>query len=240
MERISYTGFMKTLINPLESSLGIVTETYKYLRRSENPEEVLENLKGGWAQSILEKIKLQVEVVGRPTSQSSILFVGNHMSYIDIPLLMNTIGNVSFVAKHEIASWPIFGKAAEKMETVFVKRENTNSRLLAREAVTQALHEGKRVVVFPSGTTSLNESKMWKKGAFYIAKEVGVQVQPFRISYSPARAIAYIDQDFFPAHLYNLFKFKNLSAKIEFHEPVYVSDVSENCIYWYYWSRGLL
>ncbi|MGE0634369.1 MAG: 1-acyl-sn-glycerol-3-phosphate acyltransferase, partial [Pseudobdellovibrionaceae bacterium] len=130
--------------------------------------------------------------------------------------------------------------AARKTDTVFVKRECGNSRKMAREAVHEALERGQRIAIFPSGTTSISESKVWRKGAFEIAYEKEILVQPFRISYSPLREVAYIDDDFFPTHLGRLFRLKRIQAKIEFHPPVKITDPIKECLAWSNWAREAL
>lgn len=228
------------VISPLTNSLGIFTETYRYLQKSNLPEASVEQLKIEWAQSTLNRLGVQLEIKGEVTDEKSMLYVGNHISYLDIPLLMATVNKISFVAKHEISNWPIFGHGAKKIETVFVKREDGDSRKSARKAIHAALDEGKRVAIFPSGTTCISEKTSWRRGGFEIAQDKDVYVQPFRLSYFPLRAVAYIDQDFFPTHLYSLFGLKKIEAKIEFHEPVKIKDAVKDCEYWHHWSREII
>jgi lyso-ornithine lipid O-acyltransferase len=229
---------MKSL-HSLQTSVSIFTDTYRYLQMTKYGNRTLAELKFNWAQDILQKLNVELEVEGAVSDLASLIFVGNHISYLDIPLLMATAKNISFVAKQELKSWPIFGDAAKKTDTVFVNRADGNSRSSARIAVQEAVARGKRVVIFPSGTTSIHEDKNWKKGAFHIAHELGCFIQPFRISYESPRGVAYIDQDFFPVHLYNLCRYEKIRAKIVFHEPVRVKDPAWDCIYWNYWAKGL-
>jgi 1-acyl-sn-glycerol-3-phosphate acyltransferase len=222
------------------NSISIFTETYRYLQLTQTSEQSIDALKMNWSKDVLAKLNVDLSVVGTPTPQNQILFVGNHISYLDIPLLMSIVPGISFVAKSELKSWPVFGSAAKKIDTVFVTRESNNSRNLAKESIKQALLDKKRVVIFPSGTTCTEEAKPWRKGAFEIAKASNTMIQPFRISYSPLRAVAYIDKDFFPTHLYNLFAVEKIKAQIEFHTPVEVIEPVTDCLRWHYWSRGLL
>ncbi|MBC7370387.1 MAG: 1-acyl-sn-glycerol-3-phosphate acyltransferase [Bdellovibrionaceae bacterium] len=230
---------MKT-VNSLHQTIGVFSETYRHLRRAKLPNADVPQIKSDWVQQILETLKVEVEIKGTPSASNSVLFLGNHISYLDIPLLMNCLPEISFVAKQEISAWPIFGDAAKHMQTVFVKRENSNSRQSARQAVQDALTNGKRVVIFPSGTTCVDEKKSWRRGAFEIAHAADVWVQPFRITYTPLRAVAYIDRDFFPFHLYNLVGGKKIEACVEFHTPVKMSDPAMDTLYWQYWSQGII
>lgn len=197
----------------------------------------MENLQTEWSLKTLKKFNVSLDVVGRVHPQRPTIFVGNHISYFDIVLLMSTIPSVSFVAKQELSHWPLFGHAARKTKTIFVKREKNKSRKEARSAILNAVSQQQRVAVFPSGTTTLNENKSWRHGIFEVAQQSQTLVQPFRIAYQPLRSVAYIDDDFFPTHLVRLLRLKEIQAKIEFHEPVQILNPQEQSEYWQKWTQ---
>lgn len=228
------------ILLPLQNSFSVFSKTFYYLKKSKNMNENVELVKRNWAQEILKSVSIKVNVIGEVSDDSSMLFVGNHISYLDIPLLLAHVNKLSFVAKKELKSWPIFGAAAQRIDTVFVKRESKISRSAARESVQTAIREGKRIAIFPSGTTCVSESKIWRNGVFKIASDANCLVQPFRITYSDMRTAAYIDKDFFPAHLLKVCKSQELSATIEFHEPVKITDAVIDCQKWNAWSKGLI
>ncbi|MEA1677601.1 lysophospholipid acyltransferase family protein [Nitrospirillum sp. BR 11163] len=68
-------------------------------------------------------LALDVDVVGEPSVGRPTLFVSNHSSYLDIPVLGSLV-NCSFVAKSEVGLWPLFGLLAKLQRTVFVNRAN--------------------------------------------------------------------------------------------------------------------
>jgi 1-acyl-sn-glycerol-3-phosphate acyltransferase len=201
------------------------------------PTSSVEDLQRDWSQKTLAKFKVSLQVDGQIHHQRPMIFVGNHISYLDIVLLMSTVPAISFVAKKELASWPIFGHAARKTKTIFVKREKDKSRKEARTAILQALANQQRVVVFPSGTTGLDENKPWRRGIFEVAQQANALVQPFRISYKPLREVAYIDDDFFPLHLFRLIGLKKIRAIIEFHKPVRITNPEVDSETWRQWSQ---
>lgn len=229
-----------TSFDSLKTSLNIFKDTYRHLMLSRAPEASYSSLKRSWADHVLANIRAEVDLSGTVSLDRPLLLVGNHISYLDIPLLMKVAPDISFVAKDEVASWPFFGAGARKIDTIFVKRDCGDSRTAARRAIRDGLQNKKRIVLFPSGTTSLSESKPWRRGAFEIARESGVKLQPFRISYSPLRAAAYIDKDFFPLHLFQLGRQEKIIAKIEFHEPVHVTDAAADTSHWQAWAQGAL
>ena len=229
--------FVKT-ISSLNSSAWVFLETLNYLKLSKNIDLDLNDLKQSWALSVLSRLNVEIDVIGKPDSRPGIIFVGNHISYLDIPLLVSKLSNLCFVAKSQVKHWPVIGKAARRVDTVFVGRKHKKSRGAAKLAVQQAIENGKRLAVFPSGTTCMDERKPWRKGAFDVAQKTNCLVQPFRLNYSPLRTVAYIDNDTFPIHLYRLFMQTKIKARLEFHEPVRIQDAQKDCLYWQEWAKG--
>lgn len=169
-----------------------------------------------------------------------ILFVANHLSYLDIPLLMATIPNCAFVAKKEIARWPLFGRAARMMNTIFLDRGNSRSSQQAGQAIVSALlDDHTSVVLFPAGTTSVGHEPPWKRGAFRISKDYQIPIQPVRIKYWPHRPLVYADQDHFLTHLAHLSKISNKQAHVEFGKPFIVTDIEQDLDFTYRWCNGL-
>jgi 1-acyl-sn-glycerol-3-phosphate acyltransferase len=64
---------------------------------------------------------VRCDVIGRTAADGPLLIVSNHVSWLDI-LVLSTVAPVSFVAKREVAGWPIFGTLARLQRTVFVDR----------------------------------------------------------------------------------------------------------------------
>lgn len=216
---------------------SIFYQTHIHISHVKKNPMLARELKKVWATRILNIVNVEVQVKGTPAQNPALLFLGNHISYLDIPLLMASCDDISFVAKSEVRSWPIIGTAADLIGTVFVKREQKQSRQQAKIQIGKQLKNKKRIAMFPSGTTCITESKPWRTGAFEIALETETMVQPFRITYSPLREAAYIDDDNFVKHLFNLFKHKQIKATIEFHQPVHVKEIAADCAYWQRWSK---
>lgn len=192
----------------------------------------LQQLIISWAKEVLNIIEIDVEIRGNaPELRKPVLFVGNHVSYVDIPLLMASVP-VVFVSKAEVSKWLVIGPASQKAGTVFVKRESGKSRAETAQAIADCLiNRNQSIALFPSGTTTLDESKPWRKGAFAIAAKHGIAVQPFRITYQPLRKLAYIEKDFFPTHLWKLLSSRTrIKATLEFGEVCTVTEASADCL----------
>ncbi len=228
---------MKRFTAVLKSSYNYATEAFA----ATGPEGVMsaedkQRVLCGWGKDILRILNIKITVIGTPSSEP-MLFVGNHMSYLDIPLIMSQTPTV-FVAKQELASWPIFGRAIRSAGGVFVNRESAHSRKGVAEAIAPAIQKGRQIAVFASGTTSMDEEKPWRWGAFVISKRYGIPIQPFRLTYRPRRDVAYIDADFFPSHLWNLVGIPAIEAELEFHPPILaVDDPQAEATHWWQWAR---
>lgn len=101
---------------------------------------------------LLRIFGIRVEIVGTPLFAPSTVWVGNHLSYLDIPVL-GSLGPMRFVAKDEIAGWPLFGWLANLQRTVYISRRPRDAAVAAA-GFAEALREGGVVVLFPEGTSS--------------------------------------------------------------------------------------
>lgn len=202
------------------------------------PKDKAQSIMSHWAQSVLRVLALDVKIKGvAPELERPVLFVGNHISYIDIPLLMASVP-VVFVAKHEVSNWFIIGSASKKAGTVFVKREDQTSRANASNAIADTILKNHQSVgVFPSATTCISEKKPWRSGVFKIAAAHKIPVQPFRLRYEPLRQLAYIDDDTFATHLMAVLRLKKMKAVIEFGEVQMITDPINDCSRLQDWTR---
>ena len=205
-----------------------------------NEKEIINQLKKDWARDSIKNLGIELQIKGAIVSSEPMLFVGNHLSYLDIPAVTAS-APVSFVAKEELSRWPVIGDACRAVGTVFVKRESNESRKLAIYKIGDAcLKERQSICIFPSGTTTLNEDKPWRRGAFEIAKANHLKIQPFRINYFPREIVAFVGDDSFIPHIWRLLSTKNIKAEIEFHDPVEVINPEDSCDSWWRWSQEIL
>lgn len=223
----------------------ITAAAYKTVSRIEKKEgaisqDLLQGIILKWARDLLGIMSMDIEIKGAPPEMGRpVLFVGNHLSYLDIPLLMASVP-VVFVAKEEVSKWLVIGEASRKAGTVFVKRESGRSRANAADAIVNTILGLQRSIgIFPSGTTCLSEDKPWRHGAFKIAQKNKIPVQPFRIRYEPLRKVAYIENDTFATHLLALLRVEKVKAVIEFDEARYITDPTRECDEIRNWTREI-
>ncbi|MFM8153740.1 MAG: lysophospholipid acyltransferase family protein, partial [Polynucleobacter victoriensis] len=78
-----------------------------------------------WSRTLLSIFKIRLTIHGNHQllkDRQSALLVSNHISWIDIHVI-NTVSPVIFVAKSDVAKWPIFGWIARRIGTIFIVRE---------------------------------------------------------------------------------------------------------------------
>src|SRR3569832_745640 len=98
-------------------------------------------------------LRLRVRVAGEPLRGRPVLFVSNHVSWLDI-VAIGAIQPVAFVAKSEVRKWPLVGITAEMQRTVFVDRQRRHQTGDAVSQMVDRLASGTPVVLFAEGTSS--------------------------------------------------------------------------------------
>jgi 1-acyl-sn-glycerol-3-phosphate acyltransferase len=109
-------------------------------------------------------IGVRIREVGRRSKESPALILSNHVSWLDI-CVISALAPVVFVAKSEVARWPVFGWLAKLQRTIFINRQARHQTGAATREIAGRLLGGDAVVLFAEGTSS-----------------DGIRVLPFRSS----------------------------------------------------------
>lgn len=135
-----------------------------------------------WQGGLMRIFGLRMRRVGTPLPGATV-FVANHVSWIDISAL-HSQRMMGFVAKREIAGWPVVGWLAARGETIFHQRGNTESLGGVLHAMRARLRAGRSVGVFPEGRTrGGHEVGPFHARIFLAAVEAGAPVQPVALRY---------------------------------------------------------
>jgi 1-acyl-sn-glycerol-3-phosphate acyltransferase len=179
---------------------------------------------------------LRVRRIGRPTTSRPVLFAANHVSYLDITVFGSLIAG-SFVAKTEVARWPLFGWLARLQRSVFIDRQ-VRSTARQRDSIAGRLAAGDALILFPEGTSGDgNRVLPFKSALFSVADHAAVgpvAVQPVSIAYTRLDGMP-IGRDLRPLiawygtmtmapHLWTVVGLGTIEIVVEFHPSTTLAD----------------
>lgn len=139
-----------------------------------------------WSTMLLRIFGLRSVRFGQPLADP-VLFVANHTSWIDI-VLLHSQRAVCFVAKAEIARWPLVGWLAARAGTIFHRRGNASSLGAVMAVMVGRLRGGRAVAVFPEGgieheLTGITTVRTFHARVFQCALDAQVPIQPVALTY---------------------------------------------------------
>ena len=124
---------------------------------------------------------LNCQIEGTPRVDGAALFVSNHVSYMDV-FVLGAVLEGAFVAKSEVAGWPVFGKLAALQNTLFLERRAAKAR--EQVSVVQAHLENRgNLIMFPEGTSTAGDYVAPFRSSLFAAA-LGTTVQPVTIAYT--------------------------------------------------------
>ena len=136
-------------------------------------------------------------VIGTPLRRD-VVFLANHLSWMDIPILAGANGS-AFVAKAEAGDIPVVGWLCTLNRTIFVRREDRLGIAGQINQLREALAETWAITIFPEGTTGDGTTLLPFKAALLAVLDPpppGVLVQPVRIDYGAAtRELAWVGDE---------------------------------------------
>jgi lyso-ornithine lipid O-acyltransferase len=179
-------------------------------------------------------LRIRVRVVGNPVRDRAVLFVSNHVSWVDI-VVIGSITPVAFVAKREVASWPLVGVTAKMQRTVFVDRGRRHQTGDAVSEIAKRVASGTSVVLFAEGTSSDGNRVLPFRSALLGAIEDqsgggSILMQPMAITYVGQHGLPmgrqhrplvawYGDLDFMP-HIKAFIERGVVDALVTYGDPV--------------------
>jgi lyso-ornithine lipid O-acyltransferase len=182
-------------------------------------------------------LRIKVDEVGQPASGPSVLFVANHWSWVDIPVIGSRL-LATFVAKAEVGQMGLLGRMADLQQTIYVDREKRTKAADQRNEIAERLLQGHNVILFPEGTSGSGATVLpFKTTLFGVTDALAhtdVLIQPVTISYTHVNGmpvnranrykIAWVgDMDFGP-HAWGLLGLGRIRAVIQYHPAVRRDD----------------
>jgi 1-acyl-sn-glycerol-3-phosphate acyltransferase len=193
-----------------------------------------------WA-AVARLIGLQVRIIGAPVAERSqrpgqrpVIYVCNHSSWLDIPALGGTL-RACFVAKDDVAGWPIVGTIARLGRTVFVSRSRQGIGR-ERDQMQERLRAGDDLILFPEGTSSDGSRVLPFHSSFFAAAygEGQPLIQPVSVVYDRLAGLPvgrgsrtvfawYGDMELAP-HVWKLAQWRGKRVSLLFHAPLDPAD----------------
>lgn len=135
-----------------------------------------------WARSLLRivGVKVHVEGLDRIQAGGNYVFVANHVSYMDIPVILGNIPEeFLFLAKSELFRIPFLGTHLRTAGHVQVPREDPRSAIKTLQHTAALLHKGRSTLVFPEGGRSESgDLQDFKDGAAFLAIRAQIPIVP--------------------------------------------------------------
>jgi len=181
-----------------------------------------------WAHSILDVFGYEVIEKGRCEIKERAILVGNHVSFLDIPLILSR-APITFVSKKEVRRWPVIGAGAAALGCIFLDRSSFASRKNTLKQIGEEINQNNKIVcLFPEGTTSV-EGVPWKWGAFKVAAEFKVPIQAFALCYIPLNESAYGKHETLVENAWRVLSFKKKKAIISWMPPTQITSFEDGC-----------
>lgn len=192
--------------------------------------------------SLILGIKVRTHgLVEGGTMQEPVLFVCNHSSYMDIPVLGSVLP-ACFVAKSEVAGWPFIGAMSKLQNTVFIERKQARAGS-QRDVLRENLELGKSLILFPEGTSSDGMRTLpFKSTLFSIVEKPlingnKVKVQPVSVLCTEIGGMpigrswrpyyAWFGDMTLVKHAWDVFRIGSFTVDVIFHSPVSIDDFGD-------------
>lgn len=178
---------------------------------------------------------MRVTVEGEMSQEEPTLFLSNHISYLDIFVLGAKLPGY-FIAKSEVANWPILGQLAKMQNTLFFERKGNKIRSQL-SIMSNHFDQVKNLILFPEGTSTEGEHvEPFKSSLLQSVEQAGkaVTIQPVTIAYTHYDGLlmnkrtrdqyAWYAKMPFGSHFFNALGLYDSQVKIIFHPVVRLSD----------------
>ena len=186
-----------------------------------------------WFLAVSRIVGVNLRAFGQAHREGPVLYVANHVSYLDIFVLGMCVDAV-FVAKQEVADWPLLGRLARMRQCIFVTRNATHVRDEV-ELIRAQLLAGRNIILFPEGTTGDGGKLLPFKSSLLAAVDgvAHVWVQPISIAYpdsvqggTDASLAWYGDMAMLP-HLWSVLQRGHAPARLHFHPVLLAREFSD-------------
>jgi 1-acyl-sn-glycerol-3-phosphate acyltransferase len=205
------------------------------IRRRTRRIDVINTWTPRWSGTLLRVFGIHVEArgpyadnghtyPGRDERGVGRIFVMNHRSGADIPIMLSLVG-AHVISRHDVANWPLIGAGGKRIGTLFVDRKSRRSGATVLKQIADALSSGEGVAMFPEGTAHTgDEVHDFKPGAFKAAVRADAEIVPLGIAYEDP--VAYFAGQPFMKHMKRIGSHRRIRAAVEIGSPIRIEGCS--------------
>lgn len=178
-----------------------------------------------WSRRLLAILRVRLRVETAPSLPAGALLVCNHVSWLDIFLVLGA-RRVRFVSKSEVRRWPVIGWLAHRAGTLFLERGRRADTRRINDEMGALMRTGHWVAVFPEGTTSDGRGiRRFLPSLLQPAVALNCPVVPAALRYRTpggrySDAPAYIDDVSLWTSVARILDAGGLVAELHFGEPI--------------------
>ncbi len=203
-------------INGLIIAAGIFP-TLGFLYSARDAKTKRDAIKTRWLRRFSAIVNLHITKEGELPERRAIL-VGNHISWLDIIVIGQCLP-AYFVAKSDIASWPVIGYLAKQGGTIFIRRGNKQHIKTTAEKMVWLLKQNSNIIAFPEGTTTNGDEVLhFHSSLFQPALLTRSAIQPVALQYQGAAKehAPFVGDDGFVPHLIKMLSMDKIEVQLSF------------------------
>lgn len=179
-----------------------------------------------WCKKLLSIFEIKIELKGLEAylfNQKKYLIVTNHISWLDI-IVIQSIKPSVFVAKSDVASWPLFGWVARMTGTIFIRRDKASDVKKALKKMKQQMMK-RSVCIFPEGTSTNGRYVLpFKSNLFQSSIDSNKSILPICLRYEEhfhySDKVAFIDDMTLVGSIIKIMKEKHITAVLDVLQPI--------------------
>ena len=176
-----------------------------------------------WAAKLLRVLAIEIRVQGTaPTlATHGVMFVSNHVSWMDVWLLLS-VRPLRFISKADVRAWPVVGYLAQAGGTLFIHREKRHHTAAIVGQAEAVLAQGDCLALFPEGTTTNGlRLRAFHPSLFQVAVDHGGAISLVTIRYVFANgqidtAPAYADEISLPGSMRAILARRKIIAEVNY------------------------
>ncbi len=181
-----------------------------------------------WCRIFIRALDVNLKLIHQNTKPlpEQYILIANHPSALEdfgVPALFD----IYPLAKAGVRNWVVLGRISDYAGTIYVERDNANSRQAALKALLDAVKAGKNIVIFPEG--GCKGSRIYEKfhsGAFDISLQTGIPVLPVYLHYIDQKTFEWKNQSLVKK-LWQIFKSSDNRVNYYVHDALSPTEFTD-------------